>query len=73
MKVTILTPVQAGTDRHDVGDVVDFSKAAALQLIDCGAAELYDPEAARAAKAAAEAEAKAKAAEAEAEANSKAA
>lgn len=62
MKVTLQTPLQSGTDRHDAGDVVDLPKAAAQQLIDCGAAVLFDAEAAKAAKAQAEAEAQAPAA-----------
>lgn len=62
MKVTLQTPLQSGTDRHDAGDVVDLPKAAAQQLIDCGAAVLFDAEAAKAAKAQAEAEAQALAA-----------
>lgn len=45
MKVTILTPVQSGTDRHDAGEVVDLPKAQAQQLIDCAAAVLFDAEA----------------------------
>jgi ribosomal protein L9 len=61
MKVTLLTPVQSGTDKHDAGDVVDLPKAAAQQLIDCGAAVLFDAEAAKAAKAEAAAKAQAEA------------
>lgn len=62
MKVTLQTPLQSGTDRHDAGDVVDLPKAAAQQLIDCGAAVLFDADAAKAAKAQADAEAQALAA-----------
>lgn len=62
MKVTLNTPLQSGTDRHDAGDVVDLPKAAAQQLIDCAAAVLFDPVAAReAAKEAARLEAEAQA------------
>lgn len=70
MKVTLLTPVQTGTDQHAAGDVVDFPKAAAKQLIDCAAAVVFDAEAAKVAKAEADAQA---AAEAEAEAEALAA
>lgn len=58
MKVKFLSPVQHDADRYQPGDTADLPKAAAEQLIAVGAAEVFDPVAARAAaKAKAEAEA----------------
>lgn len=59
MKVKFLSPVNAGAEVYSVGDTADLPNAQAKELIACGAAEQYDP---AAAKAAAKAEAEAKAA-----------
>lgn len=59
MKVKFLSPVNAGTEVYSVGDTADLPNAQAKELIACGAAEQFDP---GAAKAAAKAEAEAKAA-----------
>jgi hypothetical protein len=66
MKVKFLSPVNAGTEVHSVGDTADLPNTQAKELIACGAAEVFDPAAAKAeaqakAQAAAEADAKAKA------------
>ena len=60
MKVKFLSPVNAGTEVYSQGDTADMLPAQAKELIACGAAEQYDP---NAAKAAAKAEADAKAAD----------
>ena len=60
MKIKFLSPVNAGTEVYAVGDTADLPHAQAKELIVCGAAEQYDPVAAKAmamAKAKAEAEA----------------
>ena len=59
MKIKFLSPVNAGTELYAVGDTADLPHAQAKELIVCGAAEQYDP---AAAKAMAKAEADAKAA-----------
>ena len=66
MKVNFLSPVNAGSKQHQVGDTADLPNAQARELIACGAAEQFDPAAAKAeaeaqAIAAVEAEVKAKA------------
>ena len=66
MKIKFLSPVSHDADKYDVGDTADLPSAAARELIAGGAAEQFDPAAAKAA-AKAEAEALAKA-EADAEA-----
>ena len=64
MKIRFLTPVQHNAELYAPGVVGDLPKKAAQVLIDCGAAEHFEPLWAKA-----EAESKAKAlAEAEAEA-----
>ena len=63
MKVKFLSPVNAGTEVYSVGEVADMPKPQASELIACGAAEVFDPAAAKAeasAAAAAKAEADAK-------------
>lgn len=68
MKVKFLSPVNAGSDLYAVGDTADLPNAQAKELIACGAAEQFDPGAAKAAaKAEAEAEAKAAAEQAAAQ------
>lgn len=71
MKVKFLGPVQHDADVYQEGDTADLPNAAAKSLIACGAAEQFDPAAAKAA-AKLEAEAQAKA-QADAEAAEKAA
>ena len=56
MKVKLLSPVSHDADKFEVGDTADLPNAAAKALIACGAAEVFDP---AAAKAAAKAEAEA--------------
>ena len=58
MKIKFLSPVSHDADKFEVGDTADLSNTAARELISCGAAEQYDP---AAAKAAAKAEAEAQA------------
>ena len=59
MKVKFLSPVNAGTEVYSVGDTAELPNPQAKELIACGAAEQFDP---GAAKAAAKAEAAATAA-----------
>ena len=81
MKIKFLSPVNAGSEQHQVGDTADLPNAQARELLACGAAEQFDPAAAKAAAkaeaeaqalAAAEADAKAKAEQAAAELAAKA-
>ena len=48
MKIKFLSPVNAGAKVYAVGDVADMPKPQASELIACGAAEVYDPTAAKA-------------------------
>jgi hypothetical protein len=48
MKLKFLSTVKHDADAFDVGDVGDLPKAAAEQLIACGAAERFDTAAAKA-------------------------
>ena len=63
MKVKFLTPVQHDTQSYQAGESAELPGKAAKSLIDCGAAEQFDP-AAEKLVAKAEAEAADKAAEA---------
>ena len=55
MKVKFISPVNAGTKVYLVGDTADMPNPQARELIACGAAEQFDPGAAKAEAAAREA------------------
>ena len=48
MKVKFISPVNAGTKVYSVGDTADLPNPQARELIACGAAEQFDPGAAKA-------------------------